>query len=97
MTQRLRDLDRRVLREQDLTTADGWKREMSRWPWYLGVAGFAALISAVEALAFNDHALLPAFVPPIILMAFRAGQAKSEHDRLMGSDRVLGHRRPPGL
>lgn len=95
VSQRLRELDRRVLREQDLRTVDGWRKEMSRWRWSLASAGALGTL-AVLGLFDGNRIVGAALMPQVVLTAFRAGQQKVEHDRVSGSGRVLGGHRPPG-
>ena len=95
LNQRLRELDRRVLREDRLATPEGWRREMSRWWLWVAAAGVAGAVALVGDLMDGD--VLAVYVLMAGMWAFRAGQQKAEHDRLTGRDRLLGRRRPPGV
>ena len=95
VSQRLRELDRRVLREQDLRTVDGWRKEMSRWRWSLASAGALGTLVVILGLFDEDRIVAAALMPQVVLTVFRAGQQKVEHDRINGRGRVLGRHRPP--
>jgi hypothetical protein len=97
ISQCLRDLDRRVLGEQNLSTVEGWTKAVSRWRWTLGVSIFLSVVTLPLEL-LGDSRLSPFVVLPMIVsLAFRAGGMKAEHDRILGVDQVMGRTRPAGL
>ena len=88
ISQRLRDLDRKVGREDYRRTPEEWRKAMSRW-WLLialavsqGIVGLvgATLLGAPAAVAFSG---LPVVA---VYMSFQAGRMKAEHDRATGRD-----------
>ena len=69
---------------------------MARWPWILAIALLEVAVGAV--LVFTDRSFgVPSLTVLAVILAFQAGQMKTEHDRLRGRDVIGGRRRPPGI
>jgi hypothetical protein len=85
LMQRLRELDRKVLRDDVRRTPEQWQRFVRRWWWPL--AGLAVAIvgdlAVRSAVGGYGNAGLPLLC---VLFAFQAGRLKAEHDRLEGRD-----------
>jgi hypothetical protein len=96
LQQRLRELDRKVLREQDLTTPEGWLRTMRRWRWMLAGVGLLFALTCVN-LATGDDRGVYTLIPLMVIGAFQAGATYAEHQRCTHPDRFMGRRRPDGL
>jgi hypothetical protein len=96
VSQRLRELDRKVLREEKLQDADGWRKAMSRWRWMLGSTVFMTGVVAFNVLVGNKPSSI-ILLPMIVLTAFQAGRVRTEHERCQGSTTFMGKRRPQGL
>ncbi len=98
LSQRLRRLDRRVLREDRLESPAGWAKAMGRWRWTLALAIFYACGVGLAQLFWpgREPGLL-LLLPGSVGMAFMAGQMRAEHGRINGDSRIAGKRRPPGV
>lgn len=96
VSQRLRKLDRKVLREQSLQDADGWRKAMSRWRWMVGSTVFLTAVVALDVLAGNKPSSI-ILLPMLVFTAFQAGRVRTEHERCQGSTTFMGKRRPEGL
>src|SRR5687768_10267254 len=96
LSQRLRELDRRVLRESSLTDAAGWTKAMSQWKLQLGMACFLAAMIVFNVAAGNtwSSALL---LPTVLFLAFQAGRMHAEYERATGKRTFMGKVRPPGI
>ncbi len=70
---------------------------MGRWRW--GVAG--SLVNLGLVIVFltrsSNWMLTVVLLSSGLFGAFQAGAMKTEHDRITGTGKVLGKRRPPGL
>jgi hypothetical protein len=98
LSQRLRDLDDRVLqmdrREAELRTGPGWRKHAARWRY---LAAVAALF--IGLALFGDLFREGSYAGLILLgasFAFQAGMLKAEDDRLNRRG-PLERLRPPGL
>jgi hypothetical protein len=96
ISQRLRELDRRVLREQKLNTAEGWLKTMSRWRLQLGTSIFLGAVEVFNIFVGNplSSAML---VPLLLLTAFQAGAIRTEYERCLGKGTFMGRERPTCL
>jgi hypothetical protein len=98
VTQRLRELDNRVLKldaqQAKIRTEAGWREMAAGWRWMSVVAGLLLLFSLVTA-SFG-YGNFGAFGVAGGVLAFRAGQLKAEDDRLYGRG-FLNRARPPGV
>jgi hypothetical protein len=96
ITQRLRQLDRRVLRENTPIDAAKWAKSVGRWRIQLGIAIFAALTIPFN-LAVGNTWFSMALLPTVLISAFQAGRMCAEHERLIGKRTFGGRLRPPGV
>ena len=96
VARRLREPDRRVLREDRELTPEQWRRMAGRWRsagvllvvTTLGLIALAAALDVPTALYFS--------VPSLLFSAFQVGYLKSEDDRLRGRP-LMRRRRPDGI
>ena len=96
LRQRLRDLDRRVLREDSLVDAAGWTKAMGRWKLQLGLALFMSALIALQILVGNPWVGL-LLLPTVLFSAFLAGRMFAEYERAIGKQTFMGKLRPPGM
>ena len=96
LSQRLRELDRRVLREPSLTDAAGWTKAMSRWKLQLAAALLAAATIPFNLAVGNRWISLIA-LPTVLLLTFQAGRMHTEYERATGKRTFMGKIRPPGI
>ena len=96
LSQRLRELDRRVLREAALSDAAGWTRAMSRWKLQLGVGVLLAAVVAMNMLLGNAWSGL-VLLPMVLISTFQAGRMHAEYERALGKPTFMGKARPPGV
>lgn len=96
LSQRLRELDRRVLRETALTDAAGWTKAMSRWKLQLGVGICLSVVIAVNVLLGNVWSGLM-LLPMVLTSSFLAGSMRTEYERAIGKGTFMGKVRPPGI
>ncbi len=85
LRQRLRDLDRRVLREDVRRTPEQWRRQMARWWWVLGGAVLMVVADLALALRYDRHGGGPLLISCLVL-AHQSGRMKAEHERITGRD-----------
>ena len=96
ITQRLRELDRRVLRENTPMDAAQWTSAMGRWKLQLGVAIFVAATIPLNVAVGNRW--FGMFVLPVALgSAFQAGRMSAEYERAIGKRTFGGRLRPPEM
>lgn len=94
--QRLRHLDRRVLREDNLVDAAGWAKAMGRWKLQLALAIFISALIALN-IAVGNPWLGLLLLPTAIFSAFLAGRMLTEYERAIGKRTFMGKARPPSV
>ena len=94
MRQRLRRLNDRVLRLNELSTEAGWRRNAARWRWTATLATLCLGVGCVTLVL--GYGGLAALIPVGGSLAFNAGRLKAEDDRLNKRGR-FERARPPGL
>jgi hypothetical protein len=98
ISERLRRIDRVVLREDRLRTVDGWTRATGRWRVQLGVAVLLSVLMVVQAwVLFDDSRPALFMLPLVVVLSYQAGRMRGEHDRVTGERTFMARVRPPGV
>lgn len=96
VAQRLRQLDRRVLREGTPIDAAKWAKAAKRWRLQLGLGIITAAIIPLNVAVGNKWFGM-ALLPTVLIVTFQAGRMCAEHERLTGKRTFGGRPRPPGI
>jgi hypothetical protein len=95
LMQRLRDLDRKVLREYRWEDPAFCAKHAARWWRLYLLASVLGIGAAVEAV-YGYYGFI-GLVGGAVGLAFQAGMLRAEHERIKNPNTFMGRRRPPGL